>query len=111
MAAGTAFEEPGREQALSGSSALPVEKTSFVGREREVDRIKRFLADARLLTLTGPGGIGKTRLAIEAARRSAWRFVGGIFFVELAGLREPERLLATIGGAVGIGDLEGASAI
>jgi predicted ATPase/DNA-binding CsgD family transcriptional regulator len=111
MAAGTAFEEPGREQALSGSSALPVEKTSFVGREREVDRIKRLLADARLLTLTGPGGIGKTRLAIEAARRSARRFVGGIFFVELAGLREPERLLATIGGAVGIGDLEGASAI
>jgi predicted ATPase/DNA-binding CsgD family transcriptional regulator len=111
MAAGTAFEEPGRERALPGSSGLPVAKTSFVGREREVDLIKRLLADARLLTLTGPGGIGKTRLAIEAARRSSRRFVGGIFFVELAGVREPELLLATIGGALGIGEFDGASAI
>jgi predicted ATPase/DNA-binding CsgD family transcriptional regulator len=111
MAARTAFEEPARERAFPGSSGLPVDRTSFVGREREVDRIKRLLADARLLTLTGPGGIGKTRLAIEAARRSSRRFVGGIFFVELAGLREPDLLLATIGGSCGIGELEGASAI
>ncbi|MDQ6793726.1 MAG: LuxR C-terminal-related transcriptional regulator [Chloroflexota bacterium] len=111
MAAGAAFEGSGRERAFSGSSRLPLDKTSFVGREREVDRIKRLLADARLLTLTGPGGIGKTRLAIEAARRSSRRFVGGIFFVELAGLREPELLLATIGGALGITELDGASAI
>lgn len=110
MAVGTAVDETGRELALSGSSGLPADKTSFVGRGREVDRIKRLLADSRLLTLTGPGGIGKTRLAIEAARRSSRRFVGGTFFVELAGLREPELLLATIGGAVGIGELDGASA-
>jgi predicted ATPase/DNA-binding CsgD family transcriptional regulator len=111
MAAGTAVDESGREQALSRSSGLPADKTSFVGREREVDRIKRLLADSRLLTLTGPGGTGKTRLAIEAARRSSRRFVGGMFFVELAGLHEPALLLATIGGAVGIGELDGASAI
>lgn len=111
MAAGTAVDESGRAQSLSRSSGLPADKTSFVGREREVDRIKRLLADSRLLTLTGPGGTGKTRLAIEAARRSSRRFVGGVFFVELAGLREPELLLATIGGAVGIGELDGASAI
>jgi predicted ATPase/DNA-binding CsgD family transcriptional regulator len=111
MAVGTAFDEPGRERPSSGSAGLPVERTSFVGREREVDRIRRLLADTRLLTLTGPGGIGKTRLTIEAARRSSSRFVGGIFFVELAGLREPELLLATIGGAIGIGEFDGASAI
>jgi predicted ATPase len=111
MAAGTAVDESGRAHALSESSGLPADKTSFVGRGREVDRIKRLLADSRLLTLTGPGGIGKTRLAIEAARRSSRRFVGGMFFVELAGLREPELLLATIGGAVGLGELDGASAI
>jgi predicted ATPase/class 3 adenylate cyclase/DNA-binding CsgD family transcriptional regulator len=95
----------------SASRKLPQQLTSFVGRERDVDRIKSLLADTRLLTLTGPGGIGKTRLAIEAARRSSRRFVGGIFFVELAGLRAPELLLATIGGALGIEDLAGASAI
>jgi predicted ATPase/DNA-binding CsgD family transcriptional regulator len=108
---GTAFDEPGRERPSPASAGLPVERTSFVGREREVDRIRRLLADTRLLTLTGPGGIGKTRLTIEAARRSSSRFVGGIFFVELAGLREPELLLATIGGAIGIGEFDGASAI
>ena len=111
MAMGTAFDELGRERPSPGSAGLPVERTSFVGREREVDRIRRLLADTRLLTLTGPGGIGKTRLAIEAARRSSSRFVGGIFFVELAGLRKPELLLATIGGAIGIGEFDGASAI
>jgi len=111
MAAGTAVEEPGGERPIQGSSGLPVERTSFVGREREVDRIKRLLADSRLLTLTGAGGIGKTRLAIEAARRSSKRYVGGIFFIELAGLRDPDLLLATIGGALGIGDFDGDSAI
>jgi predicted ATPase/DNA-binding CsgD family transcriptional regulator len=111
LAVGSAFEEPGPERSHPGTSGLPVERTSFVGREREVDRIRRLLADTRLLTLTGPGGIGKTRLAIEAACRSSKRFVGGIYFVELAGLREPELLLATIGRAVGIGESDGASAI
>jgi predicted ATPase/DNA-binding CsgD family transcriptional regulator len=111
MAVGTAFDEPGRERPSPGSAGLPIERTSFVGREREVDRVRRLLADTRLLTLTGPGGIGKTRLAIEAARKSSGRFVGGTFFVELAGLREPELLLATIGGAIGIGEFDGASAI
>jgi predicted ATPase/DNA-binding CsgD family transcriptional regulator len=111
MAAGRPLEEPGRERPTPGSPGLPPQRTSFVGREREVDRVRSLLADTRLLTLTGPGGIGKTRLAIEAARRSSRRFVGGIFFVELAGLGEPERLLATIGGALGIGELDGASPI
>jgi predicted ATPase/DNA-binding CsgD family transcriptional regulator len=106
-----ALEEPGRGWPFAGSLGLPFERTSFVGRGRDVDRIKRLLADARLLTLTGPGGIGKTRLAIEAARRSSKRFVGGMFFVELAGLREAELLLATIGGALGIGELSGPSTV
>jgi predicted ATPase/DNA-binding CsgD family transcriptional regulator len=111
MAAGKAVGEAGRDRNLWGSSGLPADKTTFVGREGEVDEVKRLLADSRLLTLTGPGGIGKTRLAIEAARRSSKRFVGGTFFVDLAGLRDPELLLATIGGAVGINELDGAPAI
>ena len=111
MAARTAVDGSGPGPALSVSSGLPADKTTFVGREREVDRLRRLLADSRLLTLTGPGGIGKTRLAIEAARRSSKRFVGGMIFVELAGLREPELLLTTIGAAVGIGELDGPAAV
>src|SRR5687768_797544 len=93
------------EQPYAGSSGLPSDRTSFIGRERDVDRVRRLLADTRLLTLTGPGGVGKTRLAIEAARRSSTRFVGGIFVVELAGLRDPELLLPTIAAAIGLGDV------
>jgi predicted ATPase/class 3 adenylate cyclase/DNA-binding CsgD family transcriptional regulator len=95
----------------SPTRTLPQPLTTFVGRVRDVDRIKRLLADTRLLTLTGPGGIGKTRLAIEAARGSPRRFVGGTFFVELAGLRDPELLLATIARALGIDYLDGGPAI
>jgi len=108
---GVLAEFPPLRTLESASRALPQPVTSFVGRERDVDRIRRLLADTRLLTLTGPGGIGKTRLAVEAARGSSRRFVGGTFFVELAGLREPELLLATIARALGIEYLDGASAI
>jgi hypothetical protein len=72
---------------------IPMAATSFVGREREVDRIRSLLAESRLLTLTGPGGIGKTRLAIEAARQSARRCTGGLFVVELASIRDPNQVL------------------
>ncbi|GAA1813809.1 LuxR C-terminal-related transcriptional regulator [Agromyces neolithicus] len=111
MVAGVGVGESRDGRASAGRSALPADTTSFVGRGREVDRVQRLLADSRLLTLTGPGGIGKTRLAIEAARRSPKRFVGGIFFVELAGLREPQLLLATIGRAIGVGEFDGSSTI
>lgn len=90
---------------------IPMAATSFVGREREVDRIRSLLAESRLLTLTGPGGIGKTRLAIEAARRSAKRFTGGLFVVELAAIRDPDQVLPTIGAALGIGDLDEGSIV
>ena len=90
---------------------LPMPATSFVGRRREVDRIMTLLAESRLLTLTGPGGIGKSRLAIEAARRSAKRFTGGLFLVELASIRDPDQVLSTIAAAVGIGDREGNSMV
>jgi predicted ATPase/DNA-binding CsgD family transcriptional regulator len=104
VAAGRALEEGGHcvGRGRLDSSSLPAMRTSFVGREREVDRIKRLLADSRLLTLTGPGGIGKTRLAIAAAQGLSRRFVGGIFFVELAAIRDPALLLPTIGAALGV---------
>jgi predicted ATPase/DNA-binding SARP family transcriptional activator len=69
---------------------LRLEQTSFVGRRRELAEIDRALGRTRLLTLTGPGGAGKTRLAYEAAARLASSYPGGVHVAELASLSRPE---------------------
>src|SRR5579864_4244633 len=68
---------------------LPVEATSFVGRRRELAELKRRLTAARLVSLVGPGGVGKTRLALRAAADLARGFKDGAWLVELAGLSDP----------------------
>jgi hypothetical protein len=68
---------------------LPVQPTPLVGREREVSEVLGLLADARLVTLTGPGGTGKTRLALQAAAEAAEEFEHGVFWVGLAALAIP----------------------
>src|SRR5262249_15791075 len=62
---------------------LPQQLTNFIGREKELAEIKRLLGTTRLLTLTGSGGTGKTRLALQAAADSLEHFSGGVWFVEL----------------------------
>jgi predicted ATPase/DNA-binding CsgD family transcriptional regulator len=79
---------------------LPAEPTPFVGRRDELAEIGRCLAETRLLTLTGPGGIGKTRLALKAAVGTADDFNDGIFFVSLAPIRSAEYIVQTIAEAV-----------
>ena len=69
---------------------LPVELTSFVGRERELSEVLSLLSMSRLLTLTGTGGAGKTRLALQAAAGALERFPDGAWFVELAPIRDPD---------------------
>ncbi len=81
---------------------LPAPLTAFVGREAELGRLKDLLAEARLLTLTGPGGSGKTRLAIEAAGGLLDSFADGTFFVDLAPIREPELVPSTIAQTLGV---------
>src|SRR5690348_4949625 len=78
--------------------------TSFVGRARELAIIGAALADpsARLLTLTGPGGVGKTRLAVRAAELAADRFPGGVVVVELAALVDPALVLPVVGRGLGV---------
>lgn len=74
----------GRGQQVPALGNLPLPSTSFVGREHEMDVITRLVARSRLVTLTGAGGIGKTRLALEVAQRLAGRFANGAWYVELA---------------------------
>jgi predicted ATPase/class 3 adenylate cyclase len=86
---------------LDTPTNLPPELTSFVGREEELERITELLQGTRLLTLTGPGGCGKTRLALRAAARLLDRFPDGVFFVELAAISEPGLVPGAIASAVG----------
>jgi len=86
---------------------LPQPPTSFVGRERELAEGQSLLATSRLVTFTGPGGAGKTRLAIELARRSAAEFSGGAVFVSLAAVRDPALVPLEVAGALGLQDSRG----
>ncbi|MBA2624410.1 MAG: NB-ARC domain-containing protein [Actinomycetota bacterium] len=79
----------GGHQVASLTNNLPLELSSFVGREKELAEVKRLLEDTRLLTLTGSGGCGKTRLALAAASELVERFVDGVWLVTLAPLADP----------------------
>lgn len=81
---------------------LPVSRTSFVGRVDELERLTDLLAAHRLVTLTGVGGAGKTRLAVEAAGRALGRFPDGVFYVDLAPVRDPDAVMSAIGAALNV---------
>ena len=83
---------------------LPIELSSFVGRRSEAKEVRRLLSDYRLVTLTGLGGVGKTRLALRAADDSSRTFPGGVWFVDFSELREPALLDQTILAALGVQD-------
>jgi len=83
---------------------LPTRLTSFVGRERELATVSELLKSARLVTLTGPGGTGKTRLALRVASDMLQRFDHGVFFVELAPITDPHLVPSVIGSTLGIGE-------
>jgi predicted ATPase/serine/threonine protein kinase len=83
---------------------LPVQRTAFIGREHEEDALTGLLsrADVQLVTLTGPGGIGKTRLALRVAGEIAGQFPGGVCFAALSAVRDPGLIASTIAQAVGV---------
>jgi predicted ATPase/DNA-binding CsgD family transcriptional regulator len=89
---------------------FPAALTSFVGRTAVVDEIAGQLGQYRLVTLTGPGGAGKTRLAGEVAKRVAGRFADGVWLAELGAVREPAQVAAAVAAALGIRDLPSAGA-
>lgn len=83
-------------------SNLPGQLTSFVGRETELVDVRGLLAATRLLTLTGPGGTGKTRLALEAASQATESYAGGTWLVELGTLHDPQLLPQAIATSLGL---------
>ncbi|MEV0250222.1 BTAD domain-containing putative transcriptional regulator [Nocardia sp. NPDC050712] len=85
-------------------SRIPVQRNSFVGRETELARVAALLADARLVTLAGPGGAGKTRLAAEVVSRHRAAQRGRVWFVPLAGVRDAGELTDAVLGAIGSRD-------
>jgi predicted ATPase/DNA-binding CsgD family transcriptional regulator len=85
-----------------GSINLPVQLTSFIGREREIEDIKRLLFSSHLVTLIGIGGSGKTRLAIQIANSVSESFADGVWLVDLAPLREPTLVPQLAAQALGL---------
>ncbi len=81
---------------------LPLTLSSFIGRGRELVEVKRLLVASRLLTLTGPGGCGKTRLAVQAAAEAEAQFPDGVWLAEFAALMAPELALQTVIRALGV---------
>jgi predicted ATPase len=86
---------------------LPLQLTSFVGREEEIAEVEQLLDQARLLTLTGPGGSGKTRLALQVAAELLTRFQDGACFVDLSPVTDPTLVPAAVANALGVPETAG----
>jgi len=88
---------------------LPMQLTSFIGRERELDEVKQLLLHTRLLTLTGPGGTGKTRLALYLAADllAVKQFANGVWLIELAPLADPTLVAQTMAATLGVREQPG----
>ena len=90
---------------------LPVQRTSFVGRTDEVKELAALVGSERLVTLTGPGGVGESRLALQVAAEVAPRFRDGVWFASLASLEEGPLVAASILGAIGVPERRGEPAL
>ena len=88
--------------ALAGLHGFARALTSFVGRASQLDEVAALLSEYRLVTVTGPGGVGKTRLAAEVAGRVAGQFADGVWLVELAGVSDPALVPAAVATALGL---------
>lgn len=95
---------PLRSSKSVANQHLPMQLTSFIGRDNEIRGVRGVLAANRLVTLTGAGGVGKTRLAIEVAGRLATDFDNGARYVDLAPITDPDLVPVAMAGALGLAD-------
>jgi class 3 adenylate cyclase len=93
----------------AGAHGFPAALTRFVGRADELDEVAALLEGHRLVTVTGPGGVGKTRLAGEVTHRVAGRFADGVWLAELAGVADPALVPAAVAAALGVQPRRGGS--
>ena len=101
-------EFPALKSLTHKSNNLPTQLTSFIGRERELDEAQSILENARLLTLIGPGGTGKTRLSIQLGAQLLSNFKDGVWLVEFAPISDPSLVMQTIASVFDIGEVPGA---
>ena len=85
----------------AAGATLPIPPSSFVGREEELRRLEALLETARMVTLTGPGGVGKTRLALQAGAALAWQYPGGVYFADLSAISDPRLVGSAVAQVVG----------
>ncbi len=95
-------EISGTKQAKIRKDNLPAQVTSFIGREKEIEQVKNLLRASRLVTLTGSGGTGKTRLSLHVAAVLVAQFPDGVWLVELAAVSDPQLVIQTVGRALGM---------
>ena len=88
---------------------LPVELSTFIGRDREIEEVVRLVGSTRLITLTGPGGTGKTRLGLRVGSQVLLDFADGVFFVPLAPISDPALVIPTVAQALGVQEAGGRS--
>jgi predicted ATPase/class 3 adenylate cyclase len=101
LAAGLPIEFPLLRGDQAAAHNLPAALTSFLGRQAEIDDVAVRITDGRIVTLVGPGGAGKTRLAVETGRHLMDEFPDGVWLAELAVLRDPAQVAATVAKAMG----------
>src|SRR3989440_13090238 len=92
-----------RSRSRRGKGRLPAETTAFIDRETDAAEVKRLLSRARLVTLTGVGGAGKTRLAVHVAGELHWAFAHGAWLVDLTAVTDAAWLELAAGGTIGPG--------
>ena len=100
---------PLRTPSTVAAHNLPAQLTSFIGRQAEIDRLREALAANRLVTLSGAGGVGKTRLAVHVAAQLAGEFTDGVCYVDLAPITHPDLVPITAARALGLPDQPGRS--